>query len=66
MIDAILKIAATLLPWVMDIFLNPERKIKRENESFDKAIAEGDSNTIARLLSQRYDGVQHNKKRDNS
>lgn len=65
MIDAILKIVAALLPWVLDVFLNPERKVKGENEAFDKALANSDSDTIARLLSQRYDGVRH-KKRDNS
>ncbi len=57
MIIAILKIFAVLLPWVIEFF-GKEAKARREDEGFDKAIAENDAAAITRMLSQRYDSVR--------
>jgi len=57
MISAILSIIATILPRVMELF-DPEAKRRRENEAFDKAIANTDAAAISSLLSQRFDRVR--------
>ena len=57
MVSAILKIISELLPWLLGLF-NEEAKARRENEAFDKAIANNDADTISRLLSERYDRMR--------
>jgi len=57
MVSAILKIISELLPWLLGLF-NEEAKTRRENEAFDKAIADSDADTISRLLSERFDRVR--------
>lgn len=61
--NAILKIIAILLPLVLKLFA-PEAQRRKENEKFDKALAENNPDDIARLLSERYDRVRQ-KKRSN-
>ena len=57
MIAAILKIAALLAPFLIELF-SKEAKAERSNHDFDKALAEGDADSISRLLSERYDRVR--------
>ncbi|HSW64299.1 MAG TPA: hypothetical protein VLH56_13475 [Dissulfurispiraceae bacterium] len=57
-IGAVLSIVAFVLPLLYDAFFSQGRKVESGNEKMDKALADGNSDDIARLLSARVDRVR--------
>jgi hypothetical protein len=52
-----LKIAAYLIPWIMELF-SSANKVRRKNEKFDEALLEVNDGDITRFMSQRIDSVR--------
>lgn len=60
MIAAILQILAAIIPIIMEA-LDERKQVHQADETFDRALADGDADAIGSLLSARYDRVRHKR-----
>lgn len=56
-IGIVLKLVAYMVPWIMEMN-SPANKVRRKDETFDKALSENNADDITRLMSQRIDSVR--------